>query len=208
MESQQVWVRTIDGDVIAVDQIVRYKAATGTATGRTVVEAFTNDGLSAVHLGPFVSPHQALGFCRRHFGPVIDPADLNVAEQGRPSGSCDAAEPSTNQPTNKENIMSEAAKVITVDGVEYRHVAAPSEVRIVVLQRGWIVVGRWAQDGDEVVVRDASVVRFWGTTRGLGELFDGPTKTTKLDPAGTVRANAAAVVLTIDVDAEAWAEHL
>mgnify|MGYP001423484965 CR=1 FL=1 len=79
---------------------------------------------------------------------------------------------------------------------------------IVVLQRGWIVVGRWAQDGDEVVVRDASVVRFWGTTRGLGELFDGPTKTTKLDPAGTVRANAAAVVLTIDADAEAWAEHL
>ena len=125
--------------------------------------------------------------------------------------------------------MSEAAKVITVDGegggddgvaptlptgdgpvdgVEYRQVAAPSEVRIVVLQRGWIVVGRWAQDGDEVVVRDASVVRFWGTTRGLGELVDGPTKTTKLDPAGTVRANAAAVVLTIDVDAEAWAEHL
>jgi hypothetical protein len=104
--------------------------------------------------------------------------------------------------------MSEAAKVIMVDGVEYRQVAAPSEVRIVVLQRGWIVVGRWAQDGDEVVVRDASVVRFWGTTRGLGELFDGPTKTTKLDPAGTVRANAAAVVLTIDVDAEAWAEHL
>jgi hypothetical protein len=115
-----------------------------------------------------------------------------------------------NQPTNQPRraIMSEAAKVITVDGVEYRQVAAPSEVRIVVLQRGWIVVGRWAQDGDEVVVRDASVVRFWGTTRGLGELFDGPTKTTKLDPAGTVRANAAAVVLTIDVDAEAWAEHL
>ncbi|HMT59841.1 MAG TPA: hypothetical protein PKA24_03185, partial [Microthrixaceae bacterium] len=122
--------------------------------------------------------------------------------------SCDAAEPSTNQPTNKENIMSEAAKVITVDGVEYRQAVAPSEVRIVVLQRGWIVVGRWAQDGDEVVVRDASVVRFWGTTRGLGELSDGPTTATKLDPAGTVRANAAAVVLTIDVDAEAWAEHL
>lgn len=104
--------------------------------------------------------------------------------------------------------MGEAAKTITVDGVEYRQVAAPSEVRIVVLQRGWVVVGRWSQDGDEVVVRDASVVRFWGTTRGLGEICDGPTKTTKLDPAGTVRTNAAAVVLTIDVDAEAWAEHL
>lgn len=30
--------------------------------------------------------------------------------------------------------MSEAAKTITVDGVEYRQVAAPSEVRIVVLR--------------------------------------------------------------------------
>ena len=104
--------------------------------------------------------------------------------------------------------MSEAAKTIMVDGVEYRRVAAPSEVRIVVLQRGWIVVGRWSQDGDEVAVRDASVVRFWGTTRGVGELVDGPTEKTKLDPAGTVRANAGAVVLTIDVDAEAWAGHL
>ena len=37
--------------------------------------------------------------------------------------------------------MSEA-KIITVDGVECRQVVAPSEVRIVVLQRGWIVVGR------------------------------------------------------------------
>ena len=35
-----------------------------------------------------------------------------------------AMPPSTNQPTNKENIMSEAAKVITVDGVEYRQAAA------------------------------------------------------------------------------------
>lgn len=33
--------------------------------------------------------------------------------------------------------MSEAAKTIMVDGVEYRQVAAPSEVRIVVLQRGF-----------------------------------------------------------------------
>ena len=98
--------------------------------------------------------------------------------------------------------------VMSAEPVECRQVVAPSEVRIVVLQRGWIVVGRWSQDGDEVVVLNASVVRFWGTTRGLGELVAGPTKTTKLDPAGTVRANAAAVVLTIDVDAEAWAEHL
>ena len=60
--------------------------------------------------------------------------------------------------------MSEAAKVITVDGVEYRQAVPTHEVRIVVLQRGWIVVGRWAQDGDEVVVRDASVVRCWGTS--------------------------------------------
>lgn len=99
---------------------------------------------------------------------------------------------------------------ITVDGVEYTRsdTTTPSEVRIVVLQRGWVVVGRYAEDGDEVTVTDASVIRVWGTTRGLGELVDGPTSTTTLDPAGTVRAHRGAVVFTIDANTGKWAGHL
>ena len=85
-----------------------------------------------------------------------------------------------------------------VDGVEYRQVAAPSEVRIVVLQRGWVVVGRWHRDGDDVTITDAQVIRRWGTSTGLGELVNGPTSSTTLDPGGTIRTHVLGVVLTID----------
>ncbi|QMU98760.1 hypothetical protein FVO59_12840 [Microbacterium esteraromaticum] len=77
--------------------------------------------------------------------------------------------------------------------------------KIVVLQRGWVVVGDVTVEGGELVIRDASVIRYWGTTKGLGELVDGPTEKTKLDPAGTVRAHVLGVVLTLDVKAEKWA---
>lgn len=80
-----------------------------------------------------------------------------------------------------------------------------TDKRIVVLQRGWVVVGDYEREGDEVVVRNASVIRYWGTTQGIGELVNGPTAKTKLDAAGTVRAHQLAVVLTLDVDAEKWA---
>lgn len=82
MTGQRVWVRTLDGDVIAVDQIVRYAPEEGTATSHTVLTVHTVHTTSdrRHHLGPFVSERQALDFARRHFGPVIDPAELNVAD--------------------------------------------------------------------------------------------------------------------------------
>ena len=66
MTGQRTWVCTLDGDAVAVDQIVRYKAVTGTATGRAVIEAFASDGRSPVRLGPFVSAPQALDFAIEH----------------------------------------------------------------------------------------------------------------------------------------------
>ena len=77
--------------------------------------------------------------------------------------------------------------------------------QIVVLQRGWVVVGDVTREGDELVIADASVIRYWGTKKGLGELVEGPLEKTILDPAGIVRANVLGVVLTIDVKAEKWA---
>jgi hypothetical protein len=82
---------------------------------------------------------------------------------------------------------------------------ATTKKQIVVLQRGWVVVGDVTKVGDEIVITEASVIRFWGTKNGLGELVGGPTPTTKLDKAGTVTAHQLAVVLTIDVDAAKWA---
>lgn len=94
---------------------------------------------------------------------------------------------------------------VVIDGVAYAPLTSPSEWRIVVLHRGHIVVGKYSRDGAEVIVREASVIRRWGTTRGLGELAaNGPRPNTVLDPCGTVRAHELAVVLTIDCEVTKW----
>jgi len=96
-------------------------------------------------------------------------------------------------------------KTITVDGVDYAPVTPENApVRIVILQRGWVVVGYWQRDGEDVTITRAKVIRKWGTTAGLGELVSGPTDDTVLDPAGTVRAHILGVVASIDVDVDAW----
>ena len=80
-----------------------------------------------------------------------------------------------------------------------------SEVKIVVLHRGWVVVGDYSVDGEEVVVSNASVFRRWGTTKGLGELaIHGKLKDTVLDPCNTVRANKLAVIMTLDCAQDKW----
>ena len=83
------------------------------------------------------------------------------------------------------------------------------KIQILVLQRGWVVVGETKKEGSEVVVSKSSVIRRWGTTKGLGEIAaGGPTADTVLDPAGTVRVHELAVVMTIDCDAEKWQGHV
>jgi exosome complex RNA-binding protein Rrp4 len=78
-------------------------------------------------------------------------------------------------------------------------------MRIVIGQRGWVWIGKYAQTGDEVVLSDARCIRRWGTSKGLGEIAQGgPTKTTVLDPAGTVRLHRLSVVATLDANEEAW----
>jgi hypothetical protein len=78
---------------------------------------------------------------------------------------------------------------------------------IVVLQRGWVVVGDVAEDTDSLVrLENASVVRRWGTTKGLGEMAaSGPLSETVLDacPAG-VKAHPLAIVMRMPCEAAAW----
>lgn len=93
---------------------------------------------------------------------------------------------------------------LTVDGIRYIRedaidpIVEPSDTRIVILQRGWVVVGRWHRDGDDVTLTSASVIRRWGTSKGLGELVNGPLSGTTLDPAGTVRFHILGVVAALD----------
>ena len=82
MTGQRMWVRTFCGEAVAVDQIVRYGVAGLGDTGRAVLTVHTISDV-AHHLGLFGSASQALDFARRHFGPVIDPAGLSVADEQR-----------------------------------------------------------------------------------------------------------------------------
>ena len=97
----------------------------------------------------------------------------------------------------------EKSKVMTVSEFE-------GTIKIVVLQRGWVLIGKFERDGDQCFLHKASTIRNWGTTKGLGELAkDGPTKDTKLDKCnGVVEFEALTKVLSIDVDQDLWAKKL
>lgn len=99
-------------------------------------------------------------------------------------------------------------KEVLIDGIAYvrkEEAGPPSPVRIVILQRGWVMVGRFSQDGQNCTLTNAHVIRRWGTTKGLGEIAaGGPTSTTALDPAGTVRLHELGIIATLDCDEARW----
>lgn len=101
---------------------------------------------------------------------------------------------------------------LSVNGVAYVpkssvQVAQPSgPIKIIVLQRGWVIVGRLEKNGSECKVHQASVIRNWGTTKGLGEIaIAGPTSSTKLDKCGgLVEFDYLTVVATISCEESKW----
>lgn len=78
------------------------------------------------------------------------------------------------------------------------------DIKIVVVDRGFVYVGNCEIGADFVVMRNARNIRVWGTTKGLGELVGGPTSATKLDKVGTVRVPSRAVISIIDVEQSKW----
>ncbi len=78
-------------------------------------------------------------------------------------------------------------------------------MKICVLDRGWVLVGRLEKDGDEYLLLDAHVIRRWGTSDGLGELaMKGPLPETRLEKTPLVRFNKRSLILTINCDEEKW----
>lgn len=83
-----------------------------------------------------------------------------------------------------------------------------SAVKIAVLQRGWVLVGKFSRDGDDCLLTDAAVIRRWGTTDGLGQLArEGKRPSTVLDPCPDVRFHVLTAVLLLDCEDEAWASR-
>lgn len=65
---------------------------------------------------------------------------------------------------------------------------------IVILDRGWVYVGKVTTGGEWVTIENARNIRNWGTKNGLGELIHGPTGSTKMDSCGTVKASRKALI--------------
>jgi hypothetical protein len=75
--------------------------------------------------------------------------------------------------------------------------------KIVVLQNGWIVTGKFSTQAGLYRLTDAAVVRRWGTTRGLGELaINGPTPSTVLDSCPDVQFWS--YIMVMDCKTENW----
>lgn len=65
-------------------------------------------------------------------------------------------------------------ETIVIDGEEWvRKTPTDSPIKIVVLQRGWVAVGRYSQEGEQCALDDASIIRVWGTTKELVDLDSG-----------------------------------
>lgn len=104
---------------------------------------------------------------------------------------------------------------IKIDEVEYvrkdsLNTTITGNIKIVILQRGWIMVGYFERSGNDCKLSKASVIRSWGTTKGLGEIaLGGPTSSTKLDKChGLVEFDYLTVVAQVACEESKWKNAL
>ena len=101
--------------------------------------------------------------------------------------------------TNKIEINGEA--YIKESATEYKS----SPVQILVLNRGWIAIGNVSEKKSKTIIQNASIIRKWGTTEGLGELaIKGKLEDTVLDKCPDITVETCNVVLTINCDQNKW----
>jgi len=106
-------------------------------------------------------------------------------------------------------------ETITVNGKTYYSEQPANQefqgsIKIVVLQRGWVMIGILERSGPECKLHSASVIRNWGTTKGLGELAtEGKKKDTRLDKCGgVVEFDYLTVVCAISCNEDLWKKDL
>ena len=103
--------------------------------------------------------------------------------------------------TQPTTLKIDNVEYVRKDSIEFK----PSKKQIVVLQRGWIVVGDVYREENEVTISNCSVIRNWGTTKGLGEIAEnGATAKTVLDKCPPVSVHPLSIVLCMNVNEEKW----
>jgi len=105
---------------------------------------------------------------------------------------------------NINEIEINGVKYIRKDSINFPK-QYEGDIKIVVLQRGWVYIGRFERIGNDCKLHNASCIRVWGTTKGLPELVNGLTKDTVLDKCeGIVEFDYLTVVFTITVNQSKW----
>lgn len=83
-----------------------------------------------------------------------------------------------------------------------------SKLAIVILDRGWVFIGRLEREAGGLTLSNAACIRRWGTLKGIGQLaLEGPQKDTVLDAAGTVRVPDSALIAVIETSEKAWPDR-
>jgi hypothetical protein len=107
--------------------------------------------------------------------------------------------------------MEQKINEVEINGVVYTPKGTESKVeytgdiKIVVLQRGWVYIGRFERNGNDCKLHNAYNIRSWGTTKGLPELVNGATSSTKLDKCeGIIEFDWLTVIHTITVNQSKW----
>jgi len=71
--------------------------------------------------------------------------------------------------------------------------------QIVVVDNGFVHVGDCSIQDGFLRINRARNIRVWGTSKGLGELRNGPTEKTVFDEAGTILIPTARIVFFLEV---------
>ena len=93
---------------------------------------------------------------------------------------------------------------VMIDGVRYVRADEAGPIKMVVLDRGFVYVGRYKRTDEEVEISDARCVIRWGTKNHLGELINGPLDNTTLGDACVVRTHIDRVNHVIEVSQDGW----
>lgn len=110
--------------------------------------------------------------------------------------------------------MTQTTKIqeLVIEGITYvpkgsEQKEFDGDIKIVVLQRGWIYIGKFERIGNDCKLHNSYCIRTWGTTKGLAELVNGVTSTTKLDKCdGVVEFDWLTVVHTLTANKNAWSK--
>jgi hypothetical protein len=107
----------------------------------------------------------------------------------------------------EQMTIGDIQKLTSIFGTKKRKEIKDGGIRIVILQRGWVVVGRFSQSGSECKITNGYVIRRWGTTSGLGQLaVSGPLPDTKLEATPEITFHELTKIADIKCEELKWVE--